>query len=71
VVKNLLANAGGSRDMGSIPGFGTSLGMGIGKPLQYSCLENSLEVTKSWTQLCTHTCVIRTSAEHTFSVILR
>ena len=70
MVKNLLANAGGSRDMGSIPGFGRSLGMGIGKPLQYSCLENSLEVTKSWTQLCTHTCV-RTRAEHTFSVILR
>ena len=71
MVKNLLANAGGSRDMGSIPGFGRSLGMGIGKPLQYSCLENSLEVTKSWIQLCTHTCVIRTRAEHTFSVILR
>ena len=29
------------RDMGSIPGLGTSPGGGHGNPLQYSCLENS------------------------------
>ena len=40
VVKNLPANAG---DAGSIPGWGTSLGKGIGNPLQYSCLENPLD----------------------------
>ena len=33
VVKNLLANAGDLRDMGSIPGLGRSLGGGHGNPL--------------------------------------
>ena len=36
VVKNLPANAGDIRDMGSIPGSGRSLGGGHGSPLQYS-----------------------------------
>ena len=40
MVKNLPANAG---DMGSIPGLGRSLGVENGNPLQYSCLENSME----------------------------
>ena len=40
LVKNLPANAGDARDMGSIPGSGRSLGGGHGNPLQYSCLEN-------------------------------
>ena len=39
VVKNLPANAGDVRDMGSIPGTGRSSGVGHGNPLQYSCLE--------------------------------
>ena len=30
------------RDLGSIPRLRTSLGAGNGKPLQYSCLENSM-----------------------------
>ena len=39
---------------GSIPGSGRSFGEGIGYPLQYSVLENSMDcivrgVTKSWT----------------------
>ena len=43
-------------DLGSIPGLGRSLGEGKGYPLQYSCLESSMDcivhrVTKSWTQL--------------------
>ena len=48
-------------DMGSIPGLGRSPGKGSGNPLQYSCLENSMDrgawlatvhgVTKSWTRL--------------------
>ena len=56
LVKNLAANAG---DMGSIPGSGRSLGGGNSNPLQYSCLENSMDrgawqatvhgVAKSWT----------------------
>ena len=40
VVKNLPANAGDIRDMGSIPGLGRSPGEGHGNPLQDSCLEN-------------------------------
>ena len=44
VVKNLPANADwDSRDLGSIPGSGRSPGGGYGKPLQYSCLENSMD----------------------------
>ena len=30
-------------DLGSIPGLGRSPGEGIGNPLQYSCLENSMD----------------------------
>ena len=40
VVKNLPANAGDVRDLGSIPGLGRPPGEGHGNPLQYSCLEN-------------------------------
>ena len=40
MVKNLSANAGDVRDVGSIPGFGRYPGEGHGNPLQYSCLEN-------------------------------
>ena len=30
-------------DLGFIPGSGRSLGVGNGNPLQYSCLENSMD----------------------------
>ena len=43
VVKNSPANAGGVRDMGLIPGSRRSPGGGHGNPLQYSCLENSMD----------------------------
>ena len=59
VVKNPPANAGDSGDTGSIPGSGRSPRIGNGNPLQYSCLENSMDrgarqaivygVAKSWT----------------------
>ena len=39
-VKNLPANAG---DTGLIPGLGRSPGEGNGNPLQYFCLENSMD----------------------------
>ena len=61
VVKNLPANAG---NPGSIPGAGRAPGEGKGNPLQYSCLENSMDrgaqwatvhgVTKSQTWLSTY-----------------
>ena len=43
MVKNLPANAGDIRDVGSRPGSGRSSGKGNGKPLQYSCLENHMD----------------------------
>ena len=43
MVKNLPANAGDTRDKSSIPGWGRSLGGENGNPLQYSCLENSMD----------------------------
>ena len=43
VVSNLPANAGDTRDMGSVPESRRSLGVGNGNPLQYSCLENPME----------------------------
>ena len=58
VVKNPPANAG---DKSLIPGSGRSPGEANGNPLQYSCLENPMDVgawwatvqgvAKSWTQL--------------------
>ena len=54
-------SAGESEDAGSIPGSGKSPGGGNGNPLQYSCLENSMDrgdwratvqgVTEHWTRL--------------------
>ena len=42
VVKNLPANTGYATDVGSIPGSGRSPGEGNGNPLQYPCLEDSM-----------------------------
>ena len=59
VVKNPPANVGDKGDEGSIPGSERSPGGENGNPLQYSCLENSMDrgawratvhgATKSWT----------------------
>ena len=43
VVKNLPANIGDVRDVGSISGSGRSPGASHGSPLQYSCLENPMD----------------------------
>ena len=42
MVKNLPANAGDVRDMGSVPGWGRFHGGRYGNLLQYSCLENPM-----------------------------
>ena len=42
MLKNLPANAGDIRDVGSIPMSGRCPGRGHGHPLQYSCLENPM-----------------------------
>ena len=61
MVKNPPASAGDTRDAGSIPGLGRSLGGGHGNSFQYSFLRNPMDsgacwatvhtVTKSQTQL--------------------
>ena len=43
MVKNLPADAGDIRDVGSVSGLGRSPGGGNGNPLQYSCLENLVD----------------------------
>ena len=43
VVNNPSANAADIRDTGSSPGLGRSPEEGDGNPLQYSCLENSID----------------------------
>ena len=43
VVKNPLAIAGDTGDLGSTPGLGRSPGEGNGNPLQYFCLGNPMD----------------------------
>ena len=43
LVKNLSANAGDIRDLSSIPGLKRDPEEGNDNPLQYSCLENSMD----------------------------
>ena len=43
MVKKTPVNAGDVRDTGLIPGSGRSPGGEHGNPLQYSCLENSMD----------------------------
>ena len=52
VVKNLSANAGDSRNMGSIPGWGRSPGVGNDNPLQYSCPKNSMGLQRVGHDCC-------------------
>ena len=75
MIKNSPANAGDTGNKGSIIGPGRSPGVGNGKQLQYSCLENSMdrggwwatvhEIAKSRTQLSTHTMRIYSIAQET------
>ena len=50
MVKNLPDN---ERDVGSICGLGRSHGVGNGNPLQYSCLENSMD-RSAWPAATVH-----------------
>ena len=43
MVKNPPANAGDMRDAGVILGLGKTPGEGSGNPLQYPCLDNSMD----------------------------
>ena len=61
ILLHLPASTGDTRDMDLIPGSGRTPGVGNDKPLQYYCLENSMDrgawqatvhgVAKSWTWL--------------------
>ena len=74
-MKNLPANAG---DLGSSPGLGIYPGEGTGYPLQYSCLEISMdrgawwttvhEVSKSWKNTTDFHLFISISKENDFRI---
>ena len=76
--KESACNAG---DLGSIPGWGRSPGEGNGNPLQYFCLENSMDratwqatvqrVAKSRTQLSNSHWVTVLSELHTVTDLIR
>ena len=51
VVKNLPANAGDARDMGSIPELGRYPEEGNGNPLQYSSLVNPMNRGAWWAKV--------------------
>ena len=48
VVNNLPVNTEDARDGGPIPGWGRSPDIGNGNPLQYSCLEHSMDRGAWW-----------------------
>ena len=48
MVENLPANAGDTRDVGSVPESGRSPREGNGYPLQHSCLGNSTDTGAGW-----------------------
>ena len=62
VVKNLPANA---RDAGLNPGLGRAPGVGNDSPLQYSCLENSMD-RGTW-QATIHGAAVLDMTEHSSS----
>ena len=49
MIMNSPANAGNTKDAVSIPGSGTSPGVGNGNLLQQSCLEHSMDRGAWWT----------------------
>ena len=63
MINNLPANAGDTRDVGSIPGWGRSPGVGNGNPLQHFFLENSMEIG-AW-QATVHWAAELGATEHT------
>ena len=81
MVKNPSANAGEARDAVSIPELGRSPGEGNCNPLQYSCLEKSMnrgatqavsmrsqEVRCDWACVYTHTHTHTHTHKHTVMI---
>ena len=54
MVKNPPANAGDIRDTGSTAGLERSPGGGHDNPLQYSCLENPMDIGAWWATVQGH-----------------
>ena len=69
VVRNLPANAGDTRDVGLIPGLGRSPRTGNGNPLQYSCLENSMDRGVWWATYSPWGCKGLDMTEHRHKVL--
>ena len=63
-VKNLPANSGDTREVGLIPGLGKTPRVGNGNPLQYSCLENSMNRGVCWVTV--HGVAELDKTEHTY-----
>ena len=63
VVKNLPANAGGTKHLAWIPGSARSLGVGNCNPLQYSCLENPMN-RGAWLFIVCRVSEVSDTAEH-------
>ena len=69
LVKNPPANAGETRDKGSIPELGRSPGEGNGNPLQYSRLENPTDRGTRWATI--HGVTESDTSDHTHKVKLK
>ena len=64
VVKNLPANAGNLKDVGSIPDLERFPGGGLCNPLQYSCLENPIYRGPWWATVHTAPMTEMTECTH-------
>ena len=69
-MKNPSANACNAGDMGSIPGLERSPGVGNGNPLQYSCLENSMDRGAAGFNPWSHRELDTTELTHTHTYIV-
>ena len=67
MVKNPPTNVGELGDTGSISGSGRLSGVGSGDPLQYSCLENSMD-RKAWAGYSPWGCKESDMTEYTHTV---
>ena len=70
MVRSLPANARDTRDVCLIPGSGRSSEVGNGNPLQYSCLENSMDRGAAGFNPWSHRELDTTELTHTHTYIV-
>ena len=72
LVKNRPACSEDIRDMGLIPGSGRSPGGRLGNPLQYSCLENSMDIYRQKPNIEKHVYLFKSQAflKHKYEIEL-